>query len=225
MKRVLLLVEGPTERAIAEQVFAPSLGVKGVYLYPRVVGKPGHKGGNSFATVSRELTSLLKQETSSTVTMFFDYYGLDESWPGVAKAKAKSIDVAFKAVLQAISETMAKQMGPEFNPARFIPYVQMHETESLLFAGPDEMAKVFERPGLKTRFEQIVTDCGGCEKINDDWETAPSRRIQRLFPGYKKGRSVNAHAYRIAQHIGVERIRRECPNFNEWFTRLEQLGG
>ena len=46
--RVLVLVEGPTERAIVDNVFAPSLGSRSVFLYPRVVGKPGHKGGNGF---------------------------------------------------------------------------------------------------------------------------------------------------------------------------------
>ena len=58
MSRVLLLVEGQTERAIAEAVLAPHLAEKGVWLYPRIVGKPGHKGGNSFSTVLRELKSL-----------------------------------------------------------------------------------------------------------------------------------------------------------------------
>ena len=29
--------------------------------------------------------------------------------------------------------------------------------------------------------------------------------------------------YRIIQRIGVEGIRKECPNFNGWFAKLEQL--
>ncbi len=52
---------------------------------------------------------------------------------------------------------------------------------------------------------------------------APVLGGKGLFPGYRKGSSVNAHAYRIAQHIGLERIRRQCPHFNEWITKLEQL--
>ena len=35
MSRVLLLVEGQTERAIAETVLAPYLAERGVWLYPR----------------------------------------------------------------------------------------------------------------------------------------------------------------------------------------------
>jgi hypothetical protein len=207
-----------------EQVFAPDLGTRGVYLYPRVVGKPGHKGGNRFATVRREIKALIRQEAESVVTMFFDYYGLDRDWPGVAEAEGKNLEIVHGIMGQAIAETIAQDIGDDFNSDRFIPYVQLHEIESLLFASPDEMARVFNKPALAAKFEQIVRDCGGCERINNDPENAPSKRIQKLFPEYKKGRSVNAHAYRIALHIGVERIRQQCPHFNDWFTRLERLG-
>jgi hypothetical protein len=223
MKRVLALVEGPTEQAVFVQVFAPDLGLKGVSLNPCIVGKVGHKGGNNFAVVQRDLRALLRQEPESIVTMFFDYYGLDDSWPGRAEAKGKAAEVAFGIVTQAIADTVIQEMGKEFNPARFIPYVQFYEVESLLFAGPGEMAEVFEKPYLKEQFERIVKDCKGCENINDGYETAPSKRIHQYFPKYKKGRSLNAHAYRIAEHIGVERIRKECPKFIQWFTRLEKL--
>lgn len=107
---------------------------------------------------------------------------------------------------------------------KFIPYIQLHEIESLLFAGPEKMAQVFEKSELTAKFEQIVRECGGCEYINNNPENAPSKRIQNLFPGYKKGSSVNAHAYRIAQRIGVSRMRAQCPHFDEWLAKLEQLG-
>lgn len=223
MSRVLILVEGPTERAIVDQVFAPALGNKGVYLYPRVVGKPGHKGGNKFATVRRELRALLCQEAGSTVTMLFDYYGLRDDWPGLANAKGKRPEEIPAILEPAIAATVADEMGAGFNRNRFIPYVQLHEIESLLFAGPREMAHIFQHLELEAEFTRIVEQCGGCEMINDDPETAPSKRIIGLFPEYKKGSSVNAHAYRIAQHIGLERMRQQCPHFNDWLTKLEQL--
>lgn len=223
MSRVLVLVEGPTELGVLERVLAPNLVTKQVYLYPRIVGEPGHKGGNRFATVRRELKALICQEPSSTITMFFDYYGLDDDWPGLAEAKGKDSETVLSIMSKGISEAVKRDVGGGFNNQRFIPYIQVHELESLLFAGPDEMANIFEKPRLKPKFEQIVKECGGCEKINNARETAPSKRIQKLFPGYKKGRSFNAHAYRIAQHIGVQKIRQQCPNFNEWYTKLEGL--
>lgn len=225
MSRVLMLVEGPTERSIVDQLLGPALSVKGVYLYPRVVGKPGHKGCNKFADVRRELRALICQEPDSTVTTIFDYYGLSDDWPGVAAARGKRpVDVP-DIIEPAILEAIASDIGNDFNPEKFIPYIQLHEIESLFFAGPEEMADVFGKQNLALKFAQIVKDCGGCENINDHPESAPSKRIQKLFPEYKKGRSVNAHAYRIAQHIGIERMRAACPHFNEWLEKLERLGG
>ena len=223
MSRVLMLVEGPTERAIVDHVFAPVLAIKGVYLYPRVVGKPGHKGGNKFSTVRRELRALIHQEPVGTVTMLFDYYGLPEDWPGLTEARGKSPNAVPGIMEPAIAQAVVSDIGPAFNPENFIPYLQLHEIESLLFADPEKMAQIFDIPALAAEFGKIVRDCGGCENINDDPETAPSKRIEKLYPGYRKGSSVNAHAYRIAQHIGVEKIREQCPHFNEWFTKLEQL--
>jgi len=223
MSRVLMLVEGQTERSIVENVINPELGVKGVYLYPRVVGKPGRKGGNPFSSVRRELRALILQEPTSIVTMLFDYYGLSNDWPGLKATKGKKPENVPGIIEPAISVAIAQEVGADFNPNRFVPYIQLHEIESLLFAGPGEMAKVFQHPELENKFLKIVDPFGGCERINDDPENAPSKRIQRLYPGYKKGSSVNAHAYRIAKDIGLKKIRQQCPHFNDWLTKLEQL--
>ncbi len=115
VSRVLMLVEGQTERAIADQVFAPALAVKGVYLYPRIVGKPGHKGGNKFSTVRRELKALIHQEPQSTVTTFFDYFRLFKDWPGLAEAKGKKPDevpgIIEPAVAKAVASVSKKSAG------------------------------------------------------------------------------------------------------------------
>lgn len=218
-----MLVEGQTERAVVQRVLAPELGTKGVYVYPRVVGRPGHKGGNRFALVLQELTMLLSQEPESIVTMLFDYYGLGEDWPGLEKSGRQKFQERSDIVESAIVEAVAGKMGPDFNRRRFIPYIQLHEIETLLFAGPREMAQIFHRPDLESEFTRIVEHCGGCERINSHPETAPSKRILKLFPEYKKGDGLNAHAFRIVQRIGLARIRELCPHFDECLSRLEQL--
>lgn len=218
-----MLVEGQTERAVVQSVLAPELGAKGVYVYSRVVGRPGHKGGNRFAVVLQELTMLLSQEPESTVTMLFDYYGLGKDWPDLEKSGRQEFQERSDIVESAIVEAVAGKMGPDFNRRRFIPYIQLHEIETLFFAGPREMAQVFKRPGLESEFTRIVEHCGGCERINSHPETAPSKRILELFPAYRKGDGVNAHAPLIIRHIGLPRIRKLCPHFNEWLSRLEQL--
>lgn len=219
-----MLVEGQTERGIMQQVLAPYLGSRGIYLSPKIVGKPGHKGGvRRFESVARELRALALQERDSTITMLFDYYALPVSWPGVQKSKGRPAEQIPGIVEAAIHEAALKEIGEDCDPARFIPYVQMHEIEAWFFAGPDKMAAVFERPNLEPRFRQIVEDCGGCEKINDHPETAPSKRIQQLYDRYRKGDGQRAHAPVIVSKIGIGDIRNACPHFNEWLTRLEAL--
>jgi len=223
MHRVLTVVEGFTERAIVEQTFASYLGTRGISLHAKVIGIPGHKGGiRSFEAVRREILALLKQEHGSHVTTFFDYYGLPKEWPGVRQAKGKKAQEIAGIVEAAMRDEV--RIDSSDNPSRFLPYVQMHEAEALLFSDTQVMASVFERSDLEARFAEIVQQCGECEEINDHETTAPSKRIERLFPNYRKGSGLRAHAPIIVRRIGVDRLRQACPHFNNWITKLETLG-
>jgi hypothetical protein len=158
------------------------------------------------------------------VSTFFDYYGLPDNWPGVQQAKGKSAREIAVIVETAMTNEVESEMNSSEDPRRFIPYVQMHEVEALLFSDPKIMANVFERPDLETRFTQIVRECGGCEEIDDHKVTAPSKRIEGLFPGYRKGSGIRAHAPIIVRRTGVDRLRQACPHFNEWITKLAGIG-
>lgn len=224
MHRVLTVVEGFTERAIVEQTFAPYLAARGLSLHAKVIGKPGHKGGvRSSEAVRKEILALLRQEPRSHVSTFFDYYGLPEGWPGVREAKGKKAREIAGIVEAAMRGEVQLKMEGSGDPNRFLPYVQMHEVEALLFSDPKVMAIVFEQPDLEPRFTQILNECGECEEINDHQATAPSRRIENLFPGYRKGSGIRAHAPMIVKRIGVDRLRQACPHFNEWVTTLERI--
>jgi hypothetical protein len=54
---------------------------------------------------------------------------------------------------------------------------------------------------------------------NVNLHTAPSKRIQKLFPAYDKPE----HPLLAAMDIGLEIIRQECPLFDAWVNRLEKL--
>jgi len=235
-KRVLAVVEGATELSVLNSAVAPHLGSLGVYLYPKIVGRPGHKGGvyRSFESVAKEIVTLFKQEPHAAVTTFFDFYAMPESWPGVKEAKemkknGRPTGEIATAVENAWAGVITKETEDFAPPTSFIPYVQMHELEALLYAGPKEMAEVFIRPELEQTFAQAVKECGGCEEINDRPEYAPSKRIEGVFSSYRKGRDKNKsedrrpHAPIITQRIGVPRIRQACPHFDQWLQRLEQL--
>ena len=55
------------------------------------------------------------------------------------------------------------------------------------------------------------------EEINERPQFAPSKRIQALFPAYKK----TLHGPTAAARIGQDRIRAQCPHFDGWIGRLE----
>ncbi len=58
------------------------------------------------------------------------------------------------------------------------------------------------------------------EDIDDSPDTAPSKRIEALLPRYRK----RIDGPLLAQTIGLETIRLECPRFREWMQRLEHFG-
>ena len=57
------------------------------------------------------------------------------------------------------------------------------------------------------------------EEINDGETTAPSKRLQSLYPSYDK----ILFGPLIAQRIGLDRLRQECPHFRDWVAKLEAL--
>jgi hypothetical protein len=224
MTRVLIVVEGPTERAVIEQVLAPHFGGRGLSLHAKVVGKPGHKGGvRNFESVRKEIIALLRQERRSFVSTFFDYYGLPATWPGIGAVSGGPAQEKARVVEASMLQNLRSVLGEATDLNRFLPYVQMHELEALLFSSPNVMANTFERRDLASAFAAMVRQCGGCEEINDRSETAPSRRIADLFPAYRKGSSLMAHAPIIAKRIGPDAIRQACPHFNDWLAKLEAL--
>ena len=119
--------------------------------------------------------------------------------------------------------TVEASVGRRDFAERFIPYLQLHELEALFYAEPDILAETLGVPSLAPYFAKIVTECGECEAINDDPQTAPSKRLEKLFRGYIKGRSAAAHAPRLALKLNLLKVRTACPRFNAWLIKLESL--
>jgi len=85
-----MLVEGKTEQGFCLKLLAPHFGTTGFGLNPRIIGKPGQKGGiRSFSRVIPELTALAKQEPNCIITTMFDYYALPSNWPGLSESKSR----------------------------------------------------------------------------------------------------------------------------------------
>lgn len=221
MIRVHVICEGQTEEEFVRDLLCPALWEKNqVELRPSCIGRVGHKGGN--VTLPRLLTDLrnrLLQDSDCFCTTFLDYYGLPPEFPGKTSGMVGS-DIADRQaqVISALSAWSQKELG-EGAAARFIPYVQMYEFEALLFSDTETFANSIGRPQLRSEFTRIRESVDSPECINDSQQTAPSKRILSLFPGYDKPKDPLL----VAQAIGLGTIRRECALFDKWVTKLENV--
>lgn len=220
MIRLYIVVEGNTEETFASQVLCPHLQHHRVSLRARRIGKPGHKGGRvNYSRAKGDVLLLLKEDSRAYCTTLFDFYGLGEGFPRLAvppsansEQKAQSIEKPFQAAIE-------REMGDGFLSKRFVPYLQMHEFEGLLFSDPSGLAAAMGRPDLRQGLEAIRSGFATPEEINDGPTTAPSKRIRSLAPAYDKVFNGNL----AALEIGLAKIRQECPRFDAWVRGLESL--
>ena len=219
MNRIRILVEGQTERAFVNKILSPYFYSCGVYLHALMFRRTG--GICSYDRAKEIIKDSLKEDTSLVCTTMVDYYALPTEWPGRTQAN-RCMDYKDKAgtVEKAILEDITKQMGNTWNPVQFIPYVQMHEFEALLFSSPDKLAESLGYMNLAADFLAIRNEFATPEEINDNYDTCPSRRIENKFQDFKK----IADGITAANNIGLEIMRLECPHFNEWIEKLERIG-
>jgi hypothetical protein len=223
MLRLLVHVEGQTEEAFVNELLCEHLLRFGFSLVSaRIVGNPRKQRGGIrlWEAVRKDITRHLKNDPGAIATTMVDYYALPHSWPGRAEAPSKN-STSEKAVHveSGLLDDITNEMGSSFDPRRFVPLVLMHEFEALLFSDPNRFAQGIGRGDLTAKLQAIRQTFASPEDINDSAETAPSKRIESLFPGYEKP----LLGVVAALEIGLPTIRQQCPHFNEWLERLEAL--
>lgn len=228
MTRLRIHVEGLTEKNFVDEVLAAGLyGVGYTEVTARMIGKQrerDRRGGiRSWEETRQGITNHLREDVDLVVSTMVDYYGMPsdgpQGWPGRAEATSLPFSQRAAHVENAIGTDVATLMGDNFNPVRFVPYVMMHEFEAMLFSDCERLAQAIYHPELAVRFQEIRDGFNTPEEINDSPETAPSKRIEMLAPGYQK--PVDGTA--VASAIGLTVIGRECPHFGQWLQRLTNL--
>jgi hypothetical protein len=218
MKRVLILVEGQTEERFVKDVLASVLAPRDIFLTPtllvtkRVKDGPSFKGGvTHFAKFENDLRRLLT-DTHAFVTTMLDYYALPQDFPGMAtRPHGASARLRARHVEEAVDAHFGR-------PARLRTFLALHEFEAWLFADDESLPAVMNRPDRQPAFAAIKAGFDSPETINDGPLTAPSKRLEVLFPGYRK----RLHGPTAAARIGVDEIRATCPHFANWLADLER---
>ena len=226
MTRLLIHVEGQTEEQFVNELLAPHLRDHGYSsVSARLIGNArprGKRGGvRPWSEVRRTIVNHLRQDPASSAATMVDYYGLPrtgpKAWPGREEASHAGSQAKLEVVEKALLEDVARIMGGGFDSSRFIPFVTMHEFEALLFSDCERFALGIGRPEVTGPLQEIRNTFSNPEEIDDSPNTAPSRRILALIPGYQKP----LMGILAAQQIGLATMRAECPHFDTWLKRLE----
>ncbi len=191
MKRCLMLVEGQTEERFVKDVLCPVFEPRGVFLFPTILTTKVVKSGPNF---KGGVTNYAKLRADLS-KLLLDTGAVVTTMIDYYGLPADTPGMRDRPVASArhrvlhVEAAIYKNVGA---PPHFMPFLALHEFEALLFADHD---------------------------INENRETAPSKRLKQVFPSFKK----TLHGPTAAKRIGLEAIRARCPHFDSWITRLEQF--
>ncbi len=217
---IIDIVEGKTEQIFIEKILAPYLGYKNIGIRATQVSKPGQKGGDvRFSRVKRDLEGHLKQRSDTYVTTFIDYYGTKE-WPGFDSVpRHASPEIIANTINEATRLEVARLFPEQQTEQRFIPFVAVHEFEALLFSDVTILA---EQLGIDaSEISTIIQVCGSPGAINDNPQTAPSKRLDSWSANNTFLKTTTGIS--VAEKIGIEKMRIKCPLFNDWLARFEEI--
>jgi len=225
MNDLVAIVEGETEQTFVRDQLAAHLALHRTNAWAVLPGRHRRHGGIREWEVARQdiVRTLKERRYCSTMV---DYYALPNTWPGrdISTALPWSERAAY--VESQVHLEISKKMGESFDPQFFVPYVQLHEFEALVFADIEELTSVVaplskdSASSIVRKFERVLDEAGHPEAINDGYETCPSRRITSVVKAYNK----RAHGPIVTKRIGLNALREKCNHFASWLDRLESMG-
>jgi len=215
MKRINIIVEGQTEESFIKNILAPyfrSINSEFILIGITVETSRGHKGGDmKFDRYKNEIMKRLNEKDKPIVTSMIDLYKLREDFPFYDDSK--KIQDKYKRV-----EFLEKKIEKEINNERFVPYIQLHEFEGLLFSDIKGFKYIDIKEKNLEKIEKIIRKNPNPELIDDGDTTAPSKRLSKIINRYEKKKVVYGDI--IAEKIGIEIIMNKCLHFKEWINKL-----
>ena len=223
MRRAVVICEGQTEEAFISQVLAPAFYAQGLQLQGITVStSSGRKGGAlSYGRLRPAVRNALASATVVAVSTLVDLYKLDTDFPGHAEAMARPhLAARLQALEAAFHADIVTYSGCA--PTRFIPHIQPHEFEALLFSDVGALTGMETgwAPALQA-LSAVRAAVATPEDINQGHATKPSAQLETLLqsPGYRKLR----HGPIAAERLGLNRMEQECPHFSGWLAQLWAL--
>jgi hypothetical protein len=215
MKNVYIYCEGPTEETFINEVLYPYFFNIGIVVTPIICETKRtrlkkYKGGVSdYNKIKNELTILCKSHSNEFVTTMFDYYAMPSNTPGIDN---QDPDIIKR--IEAIEATVDSDIG--MRNCSF--YFMLHEFEGILFSNPASFNLITDE-STAGKVQAIRDSFPTPEHINNSPETAPSKRLEQLIPGYAKVRNGTI----LSKDMGLDTIIRECPHFRDWIKRIVDM--
>lgn len=224
MKRIIIICEGQTEQQFCNDVLQAHFNAKEIYIQNPTISKTGG-GIVNWEALKHQIETHLKRDNTAIVTTLIDFYGIHAShkYPNWLQAK-QEVD-KFKG-MDIIETAMRLGVLPELRD-RFIPYIQLHEFEAILFSDINVFNNNFESEDFLDYdyLVETIDSNSNPEMINDSPETAPSKRLAKIIKGYHSDTENMKVFYGslLSHDIGLNTIRAKCLRFNNWITRLENI--
>ncbi len=214
MKRIIIICEGQTEQEFCKEVLSPYFLAKNIQIQAPVIK---HSGGGivHWKTLQKQIENHIKQDKAAKISMLIDYYGLKATydfpkWSDCHKIGNKS------SRLTALETAMKEAV----DSPHFLPYIQLHEFEGLLFQNIRVFRDNFSAE--EADFEKsakVIAQFPNVEDINDSSKTAASKRLEAYIKGYNKP----IFGALLAKEIGLTAIRKKAPRSDKWIQALESL--
>ena len=218
MIRIIIICEGETEKEFCNTILTPYLAKKEIFVQSPLIKK--FMGGIvKWSELKKQITLHLKNDSTSYVTTLIDYYGIYSKYDFPKWETAENEpDKNFR--MDILENGMSESIDNDLR-YRFVPYLQLHEFEGLLF---NEKKIFFEQipkdelVGID-ELDATFSEYDNPEMINNNPESSPSHRLERIILGYNKIVYGNI----LAEAIGLKRIRKKSPRFNSWIDKIEEL--
>ena len=229
--RLNFFLEGKSEYGFLQEVLVPYLSSRGIAANGRMIktSKTQKGGFKNFQQVWNDMRDWMKEDSNACFTTMFDLYRLPklqpedksseipQGFPGQEQAQKLNGYEKVRCLETALADFVNKRFDGFFHD-RFIPYIQLHEFETLLLVDVQPLEELYPyRAGKLSEISSFDKP----ETVNGGENTHPSKRIIDCIPEYEGDKPTSGPI--AAADIGLDKLRGKCPHFNEWLSNLENL--
>lgn len=227
--RVIVICEGQSENAFVNRILSPYIinATDGrVFLSPRTVvtlmdKRKGKKYVGGLVSFDKTWGDIYKSITEGfPVATMFDLFRLPGDFPGCAERKNFPNDREKAEYLEMCLHQKVMDEFPAYPRNYFIPYLQLHEFETLFYCDLDKLKDFYISAGERKAIDHLIKSVSGMapEDINNGPDTAPSKRLLNTI-AYRKGEN----AVGILEKIGIEKMIAMCPHFSGFVEALKGM--